>query len=420
MAVSEAQPHEVTSRRQAQLARLVQVYTALCCGAALLGCGLVALFGQIVMAMVFAAMVPAWVGLHLAARRYGARDVVVLLVAVLTIVGVLVADLTEPGPQPSVAVVLAAMPIIVTLVLGPRYTWRCFGVSVGVAELPLLLELPDPSVIPDLVMLPIGSGLLTLVAYTVAHVWKREQGELEQALQAAQAGEQAKQTLLRIVSHELRTPLNAVLGVQSLLLEASSDPDEADLLRIAQADALKLERLVEGLLEVADGRTSMRPTWSELDVGDLLDEVQADFRKEAAALGVTVERVVEPGLPPAIHTDGERVHRILYHLVDNAVRFSQQGTVTLVACGLERGLCLEVHDQGPGIPPERLQHLFEPFEQGDGGMTREVGGVGLGLTHSRLLAEEIDASLSARPGEQGGMVFRLEVPCRGARGRLAA
>ncbi|MBL8756747.1 MAG: response regulator [Planctomycetes bacterium] len=286
-----------------------------------------------------------------------------------------------------------------------------------------------------------GALLITLAGVLVMAlfvVWYRRQmvvpiqlawAELEQRVQdrtaelaaardAADAANQTKTAFLANISHELRTPMTAILGYSDLLADGGSGPDAARLLqesvatirRNAQAmvaivnDLLDMSKLEAGKLQVE------RIACSPLQV---VDDVLGLLRTKAAARKVVLRSVVPEPVPEQVQTDPLRLRQVLINLVDNAIKFSDGGevtvTVSFAGAGDAAELQFEVADRGIGMPASVLARLFQPFEQADVSTTRRYGGTGLGLAISRQLARLLGGDLVAASAVGHGSRFRLTV-----------
>ncbi len=248
---------------------------------------------------------------------------------------------------------------------------------------------------------------------------RRAEAELSHAKHEVEAASRAKDRFLATLSHELRTPLTPILAVVSRLEADPRLEDElrAEIVRVRRNVELEA-RLIDDLLDL----TRIEQGKLELDrqvhdVGALLEQaIQICCGEESRAGRLRVETDVAPGLP-AVAADGARLTQVIWNLLNNAVKFTPEGGTIRVRARCEpagRGraeLVIEIEDTGIGIDPEVLPRLFDAFEQGDPGITRRFGGLGLGLAISHAIMEMHGGGLaaaSAGPGQ--GATFTLRLP----------
>lgn len=230
----------------------------------------------------------------------------------------------------------------------------------------------------------------------------------------ADAANAAKSTFLAQVSHDLRTPLHAILGISELMLSGPLDERlRADASTIREAGGILL-RLINDLLDLSRieaGRVDLARETFRLDAA--VQPVVELLSVKARAKNLTLSHRLHPGLPTALSGDMDRLRQILFNLVGNAVKFTAAGSVSLeVHPGLHAGrpaLFAEISDTGPGIPPDRLASVFEPFERGDAG-TRQQEGTGLGLAIARSLARAMDGDVTVVSTPDAGSTFTLRLP----------
>jgi PAS domain S-box-containing protein len=269
-------------------------------------------------------------------------------------------------------------------------------------------------------------GILTDVTATrqsagrLAEALEREQDVAEQlaaALERERAGadhlravNEMKTTFLQAVSHDLRTPLTSVLGI-ALTLERGSnglpDEDVADLMRRLTTNARKLDRLLSDLLDLDRlARGTLTPRRQVVDLGALT-------RRSVEEAAVSDEHpVMVDAAPLHIAVDGPKVERIVENLVVNAARHTEAGTTIWVRVQAEDdGALLVVEDQGPGVPPQFREQIFQPFRKGCGAAADAPGsGIGLALVAQFANLHGGDAWVEDRPG--GGASFRVFLPGR--------
>ena len=228
-----------------------------------------------------------------------------------------------------------------------------------------------------------------------------------------QEAEERRKALTADIAHELRTPLS----VQRAHLEALQDgiyPLTPENLRpLAESNAL-LTRLVEDLRTLAltdSGQLKLERT--PVDLRALLERVVERFTPAAGARSIEISLAPQGTCPP-VPADPGRVEQIVGNLLSNALRHTPKGgniAITLTCTPEEARI--RVHDSGPGIPPEDLEHIFERFYRADKSRSRAEGGSGLGLTIARQLARAHGGDLRAENAPQGGAVFTLTLPGRG-------
>ncbi len=233
--------------------------------------------------------------------------------------------------------------------------------------------------------------------------------ELEKRAIAAEAASRAKSRFLATMSHEVRTPLNAIMGFTELLRSQVANPDQKDKLGKIGVASAQLLKIIDDVLELAraDSAGSMMLERAEFAFDALLRRVVEPAEARARAKGLAFH--LEMGLMPGVVVgDAGRVAEILDKLLDNAVKFTESGSVLVrgrVASETAAVIALrfEIQDTGIGIKPENLERIFSPFEQGDSSTTRAYGGAGLGLAIARHLARLM-----------GGDVGVASTPCIGS------
>ncbi|WP_052813080.1 ATP-binding response regulator [Desulfonatronum thioautotrophicum] len=241
--------------------------------------------------------------------------------------------------------------------------------------------------------------------------------QLDAALSQAEAASLAKSRFLATMSHEVRTPLNAILGFSRIL---AADPSltghQADQLRTVIRSGEHLHRLLDDVLDMAR-MDSEQPDIQlvDVDLDDLLTRLERIFLDRASAKGLRFLVHRAPDVPSVVRVDPAKLHRILFNLLDNAVKFTPRGEVVLRVgielVGREEGAVLvaTVQDNGPGIAAEDREQLFVPFQQTESQIL--AGGTGLGLAISSRFAENMGGALTLEDHPRGqGCLFRLQLP----------
>ncbi|MDB5099976.1 MAG: domain S-box [Cyanobacteria bacterium RYN_339] len=228
-----------------------------------------------------------------------------------------------------------------------------------------------------------------------------------------------KDQLLGVVSHELRTPLTAVRGALEILGEGilgDLTPEALDLVAIADENVLRLARLVNDLVDLERLNAGMAfVELQPLEASELLRRTEAAMRGLAAAAGVTLE-VESPVLEFA--GDSERLLQVLTNLVSNALKFSPDGhRIWLRAARQGDRVVFEVEDQGRGIPEEKLEAIFERFQQVSPADARQQGGLGLGLAICRGIVQQHGGRIAVESKVGRGSTFRISLPAPVAKDR---
>ncbi|GIW44482.1 MAG: hypothetical protein KatS3mg077_1764 [Candidatus Binatia bacterium] len=243
---------------------------------------------------------------------------------------------------------------------------------------------------------------------------KRLESDLLRAKEVAEAATRAKTVFLASMSHEIRTPLTGVLGMLSLLQKTELTAEQKEYVDTAMASGEALLVLLTDLLELSrieSGRLELRP--STVRCRDTFEDVCRMFRARASQKGVALVLDIDASVPAMIHIDAKALRQVLVNLVGNAVKFTSRGSVRLEArWGSEAEgsthLHIVVRDTGPGIAPEDLQRIFEPFCQTETG--RRGGGTGLGLAIVRRFAEAMGGRVWAESTVGQGSAFHVALP----------
>jgi signal transduction histidine kinase len=238
--------------------------------------------------------------------------------------------------------------------------------------------------------------------------------EAKKAWAAADAANRSKAEFLAVMSHELRTPLNSIGGYVDLLELELRGP----LTAAQKSDLARIKRSQEHLLGIINdilNFTRLEATEVAFDIIDVpLRALIADLDAMMSSLARAKSLHYQCDTPPAnvfTRTDPDKLRQILINLLSNAVKFTQEGGRIRVSCTVqERLVAIHVEDNGPGIPPEKHEAIFEPFVQLERGLTRTTNGTGLGLAISRGLARAMDADITLTSEEGVGSIFTLTLP----------
>jgi two-component system sensor histidine kinase KdpD len=221
-----------------------------------------------------------------------------------------------------------------------------------------------------------------------------------------------KSQLLSTVSHELRTPLASIKGFATTLLRDDVDWDEEsrrEFLSIIDEESDRLTELISNLLDMSRieaGTLRVEPEPTDLD--PIFRETAAEFQLMTRAHQIRVH--VPPALPPVM-ADPRRARQVLRNLVENAVKYSPEGGSITISAGVVNGrVRTSVADQGIGIGPEQLEHIFDRFYQVDSASTRSVGGSGLGLSICKAIVEAHGERIWVESQPDMGSTFHFTLP----------
>ncbi|MEP6618025.1 MAG: PAS domain S-box protein [bacterium] len=246
---------------------------------------------------------------------------------------------------------------------------------------------------------------------------KAVEDALRMAKDAAESANKTKSEFMTRMNHELRTPLTAIIGFSRVLLQGRAagtlTPGAQLYAERIRDNGMHLLSLINQILDVARveaGRMGLDPETVLVDV--IVNEVRDMLEHTAEAKGITLQ-VEMPALVAPIQTDAGKLRQILINLVGNAIKFTGSGRVLIaVAVDPETNMPTEiaVHDNGIGIPADRLTKIFEPFEQGDSSTRRQFGGTGLGLSIVKTFAHLMGGTIEVASELGSGSTFTLRLP----------
>jgi signal transduction histidine kinase/ActR/RegA family two-component response regulator len=259
--------------------------------------------------------------------------------------------------------------------------------------------------------------LASMLAIRLAVERERDVQEtlMREAIQVAEKATLAKTRFLGNISHEVRTPLVAILGLTEMvkgMVEGRAPRNEIlENLLVVHRSSKHLLSLLNQLLDLSsDEQGELKLERRGCAPDRFLDEVFTLFQHKAKEKGLKLEVSLASDLPEHISTDPTRLRQILVNLVDNAIKFTDEGRVVLSLTSVNTHLFFRVLDTGCGIPSNRIQRVFESFYQTDVSPTRLHGGVGLGLAISKRLAVRLGGDLTLQSTEGQGSEFLLEIP----------
>jgi signal transduction histidine kinase/DNA-binding response OmpR family regulator len=242
------------------------------------------------------------------------------------------------------------------------------------------------------------------------------EAELRQAKEAAESANAAKSDFIAMISHEMRTPLNGVIGALGLLADSPLSADQARFAAAAERSARTLLALISDLLDLARieaGR--LRLEMAPFAPRELVGQVAELLHGPALAKGLAINVEVAASVPERLRSDPDRIRQALLNLVDNAVKFTERGAVTIelgfaASEGARGRLRIAVLDTGIGIAEAQRALLFQAFGQLDSTRRRRFGGSGLGLVICRRLVELLGGSIGVESAPGQGSRFWMELP----------
>ena len=239
--------------------------------------------------------------------------------------------------------------------------------------------------------------------------------ELSKSKEKAEEANRAKSLFLANMSHEIRTPMNAVLGFTEVLEKSGLNEQQTGFLKSIQAGGKSLLSLINDILDLSKIEAGkMKMEFEKVYIRQVLEEVKQVLFMSAKNKGISLSLVVDESVPEAIMTDELRLRQILLNLINNAIKYTREGSVEVSAeynifteNEVFSSLKISVKDTGIGIPENDQKNIFKIFEQQDNQSTREYGGAGLGLAISTRLAERLNAQITVESKKGKGSCFEL-------------
>jgi len=274
-----------------------------------------------------------------------------------------------------------------------------------------------------------ASGVLENFIAIEADITARVEAEtaLRRAKAEADAASRAKSEFLASLSHEIRTPMNGVIGMTSLLLDTPLNPDQRDFVGTIRSSGEALLGIINDILDfskIESGKFEI--DHQPFELAACLEDALDLFTAQAAARQLELAHSVAADVPTVVIGDAARLRQVISNLVNNAIKFTPAGRVTVEArllptesrnpfrTGTPTGrarLQIVVRDTGIGIPPDRLNRLFKPFSQVDSSTTRKYGGTGLGLAICHRLCALMGGTIrvESQPGEGSAFIFTVAI-----------
>lgn len=305
---------------------------------------------------------------------------------------------------------LSVLPMLAVLYRGLRAGLIGLGLAAltggGFAALGTLGLAAGPDVTPVISLVRASS--LTVAFFLIALAFDVLRLD---ALRQVEEAARARSLFLANMSHELRTPMNGVIGITDLLYDRETSGDVKEQLGLLKRSGEQMVTLINDILDLTrleSGRLTLErlPTDARAIVRDVVALALPNARSRGLSLTIEGEQAV----PAWGLVDPTRLRQIVTNLVGNALKFTEQGGVTVKLGAQPPRLTIAVMDTGIGIAPDVQARLFQPFEQADASTTRRFGGSGLGLVIARHLADRMSGSLTLRSEPGRGSTFTLEIP----------
>jgi signal transduction histidine kinase/CheY-like chemotaxis protein/HPt (histidine-containing phosphotransfer) domain-containing protein len=279
-------------------------------------------------------------------------------------------------------------------------------------------------------LLEVGIGIFaTLIAVVILfrdiNVRNRLEAELRIAKKQADDNAMMKEQFMANMSHEIRTPMNAILGFTGLLHKTTLDPTQAEYLSAIRHSSANLLSIINDILDFSKIEAGMLRIESiPFSVDEVIHPLRVMFEEKAREKGLAFQIVIDKRIPAILFGDPTRLGQILVNLLNNALKFTDHGSVSLTleveALEVKRvSLRFNVKDTGIGIPADKQANVFERFNQGNAETTRKYGGTGLGLSIVKSLVTMQNGTITFRSSQFQGTEFSVTIPYAVSQERVA-
>lgn len=239
---------------------------------------------------------------------------------------------------------------------------------------------------------------------------KQAEKQLTLAKEKAENADLSKSTFLANMSHEIRTPLNAITGFAEVLASANTEEEKAQYQEIIKMNADLLLQLVNDILDMSKIEAgTLEFVYTKVDINLLLSDLRQLFQMRVNDAGKNIRIIAEPSLPScSIETDRNRVAQVLSNFTTNAIKFTQEGTISIGYEARDTELYFYVTDTGAGIPADKLPEVFGRFVK----LNKDKKGTGLGLSISKTIVNKLEGQIGADSVEGKGSTFWFTIPYR--------
>lgn len=239
---------------------------------------------------------------------------------------------------------------------------------------------------------------------------KETEKQLTLAKEKAENADLSKSAFLANMSHEIRTPLNAITGFAEILASANTEEEKAQYQEIIKMNADLLLQLVNDILDMSKIEAgTLEFVYTKVDINLLLSDLRQLFQMKVNDAGGNIQIIAEPSLPScSIETDRNRVAQVLSNFTTNAIKFTQEGTISIGYEARDTELYFYVTDTGAGIPADKLPEVFGRFVK----LNKDKKGTGLGLSISKTIVNKLEGQIGSDSVEGKGSTFWFTIPYR--------